>query len=98
MPTRNISLTPEQDAFVETIVESGEYQNASEAVRDALRALQQRRREDALKLQALRAQIRLGAAALDAGDATEIADRELPRFLDSLAPPRARARRRKLGR
>jgi putative addiction module CopG family antidote len=48
MPTRNISLTPEQDAFIEEAVKSGEYQNASEAVRDALRALQQRRREDAL--------------------------------------------------
>jgi antitoxin ParD1/3/4 len=47
MPTRNISLTPEQDAFVGEVVEAGEYQNASEAIRDALRALQQRRRETA---------------------------------------------------
>jgi antitoxin ParD1/3/4 len=47
-------LTPEQDSFVERIVKSGEYQNASEAIRDALRALQQRRKEDALKLKALR--------------------------------------------
>ena len=39
MPTRNISLTSEQDAFIEKAVKSGEYQNASEAVRDALRAL-----------------------------------------------------------
>ena len=54
MPTRNISLTDEQDAFVEKVVRTGEYQNASEAVRDALRALLQRRREDALKLKALR--------------------------------------------
>lgn len=37
MPTRNISLTPEQDAFIQGGVRSGEYQNASEAVRDALR-------------------------------------------------------------
>ena len=44
MPTRNISLTDEQDAFVERVVKAGEYQNASEAVRDALRVLQQRRR------------------------------------------------------
>jgi hypothetical protein len=28
MPTRNISLTPEQDAFIEEAVKSGEYQNA----------------------------------------------------------------------
>src|SRR5438876_20805 len=36
MPTRNINLTPEQDSFVDKVVKSGEYQNASEAVRDAL--------------------------------------------------------------
>jgi antitoxin ParD1/3/4 len=63
MPTRNISLTPEQDAFIEEAVKSGEYQNASEAVRDALRALQQRRREDILKLEALRASTHLNRAS-----------------------------------
>lgn len=57
MPTRNISLTPEQDAFIEKAVDAGEYQNAIEAARDALRALQQRRREDALKLKALRMKV-----------------------------------------
>src|ERR1700741_5073767 len=72
MPTRNISLTPEQDAFVDNVVKSGEYQNASEAIRDALRALQQRRKEDALKLKALRQQIKAGTDALDRGDFVEI--------------------------
>src|ERR1700752_478330 len=71
MPTRNISLTPEQDAFIEDVIKSGEYQNASEAVRDALRVLRQRRREDALKLRALRAQIKAGVDALDRGEYTE---------------------------
>jgi antitoxin ParD1/3/4 len=47
MPTRNISLTNEQNAFVEKLVKAGEYQNVSEALRDALRALEQRRREEA---------------------------------------------------
>jgi antitoxin ParD1/3/4 len=94
MPTRNISLTTEQDAFVEKIVEAGEYQNASEAMRDALRALQQRRREDALKLDALRAQIQLGVAALDRGDAVEVDDGELEDFMSQLAaPPRKRRQR-----
>lgn len=32
MPTRNINLTSEQDAFVSKAVEAGEYQNASEAI------------------------------------------------------------------
>jgi len=84
MPTRNISLTPAQDAFIEKAVESGEYQNASEAVRDALRALQQRRREDALKLKALRMQIKAGVDALDRGELTEIAGSDLDRYLEGL--------------
>ncbi|MGA2291136.1 type II toxin-antitoxin system ParD family antitoxin [Bradyrhizobium sp.] len=85
MPTRNISLTPEQDAFVESVVEAGEYQNASEAVRDALRALQQRRREDALKLKALRVQIKAGVDALERGEFTEVDAVDLEGYLESLA-------------
>jgi antitoxin ParD1/3/4 len=84
MPTRNISLTPEQDAFVESVVEAGEYQNASEAVRDALRALQQRRREDALKLKALRVQIKAGVDALERGEFTEVDAVDLEGYLESL--------------
>jgi antitoxin ParD1/3/4 len=87
MPTRNISLTDEQDAFVEKVVKSGEYQNGSEAVRDALRVLQQRRSEDALKLKALRAQIKAGIDALDRGDFVEVDDAELDDYLDGLAAP-----------
>jgi antitoxin ParD1/3/4 len=85
MPTRHISLTPEQDAFVEGVVKAGEYQNASEAVRDALRALQQRRREDALKLKALRMHIKAGVEALDRGEFTEVDDVDLEGYLESLA-------------
>lgn len=85
MPTRNISLTPAQDAFIEEAVKSGEYQNASEAVRDALRALQQRRREDALKLEALRRRLDSGIAALEAGEFTEVAEAELDAYLEGLA-------------
>jgi antitoxin ParD1/3/4 len=84
MPTRNISLTAEQDAFVQEVVEAGEYQNASEAVRDALRVLQQRRKEDGLRLKALRAQVRVGVDALDRGDFTEIEAVELEGYLERL--------------
>ncbi len=86
MPTRNVNLTAEQDAFVERVVKAGEYQNASEAIRDALRVLQQRRRDDALKLKALRAQIAAGLEALKRGDFTEIADGDLERYLEELTP------------
>jgi antitoxin ParD1/3/4 len=84
MPTRNISLTPEQDAFIEETVRSGECQNASEAVRDALRALQQRRREDGLKLEALQMQIKAGVDALDRSAFAEVVDVDLDRYLEDL--------------
>lgn len=93
MPTRNISLTPEQDAFVEEVVEAGEYQNASEAIRDALRALQQRRREDSLRLKALRAQIKAGVDALDRGDFVEVDDADLEGYLERVSMPTARPAR-----
>ncbi|HUE85813.1 MAG TPA: type II toxin-antitoxin system ParD family antitoxin [Vicinamibacterales bacterium] len=86
MPTRNISLTPEQDAFVEKVVEAGEYQNASEAIRDALRVLQQRRKEDSLRLKALRAQIKVGIDAIDRGDFAEVDDADLEGYLERLTP------------
>jgi antitoxin ParD1/3/4 len=84
MPIRNIRLTAEQDAFVESIVKSGEYENVSEAVRDALRVLKQRRREDALKLKALRLQIRAGLAELERGDFEEIEAGDLEDYLEEL--------------
>lgn len=64
-----------------------EYQNPSEAVRDALRALQQRRREDALKLKALRVQIKGGIDALDRGDFVEVDDAEIDDYLEGLTAP-----------
>jgi antitoxin ParD1/3/4 len=94
MPTRNISLTAEQDAFVQEVVEAGEYQNASEAVRDALRVLQQRRREDSLRLKALRAQIRAGVDALDRGDFAEVENADLEEYLERLTTTSAAKRAR----
>ncbi|PYR81773.1 MAG: type II toxin-antitoxin system ParD family antitoxin [Acidobacteria bacterium] len=84
MPTRNISLTAEQDAFVEKLVKAGEYQNASEALRDALRALEQRRREDELKLRALRMQVKAGIDAIKRGDFAEIEESDLDDYLEGL--------------
>jgi antitoxin ParD1/3/4 len=93
MPTRNISLTAEQDAFVAKLIKAGEYQNASEALRDALRALEQRRREDELKLKALRMQIKAGIDAIKQGDFTEVEEGDLDGYLEGLkATPTKRAR------
>ena len=39
--TRNVSLPPHQDAFVDALVSAGRYRTASEVVRDGLRLLEQ---------------------------------------------------------
>jgi antitoxin ParD1/3/4 len=93
MPTRNINLTHEQDEFVESVVRTGEYQNASEAIRDALRALKQRRQEDALKLERLRLRIEAGIDDLERGEFVEVDDGDLDEYFDGLSgaqedPPR----------
>ena len=90
MPTRNVSLTPEQDAFIDEVLEKGEYRNASEAMRDAIRALQQRRVLEALKLDKLRLSINAGVAALDRGEYIEVEDTDLDVYLDDLAAPASR--------
>jgi antitoxin ParD1/3/4 len=67
MPTRNVNLTEELDRFVLSKVETGRYENASEVVRSALRALEREELEYEAKLAALR-------AAIDEGDASGIFD------------------------
>jgi antitoxin ParD1/3/4 len=67
MPTRNINLTPQLDRFVDGMIQDGQYANASEVLRAGLRALEQNRREERIKLEALR-------AAIDEGDACNPAD------------------------
>ena len=68
MPTRNINLTPEMDAFVDAKIKSGQYANASEVLRAGLRALEEDEREDQAKLEALRAAVQAGE---DSGIAEE---------------------------
>jgi antitoxin ParD1/3/4 len=84
MPTKNVNLTVQQSAFVDRLVKSGEYQNASEAVRDALRMLQQRRAEEAAKLKVLRRLVREGLDDLENGDYVELEDAELEGYFDEL--------------
>jgi antitoxin ParD1/3/4 len=66
MPTRNVNLTDELDRFVLQKVKSGRYENASEVVRAALRALEREEQLYQAKLAALR-------TAIDEGDASGVA-------------------------
>lgn len=67
MPTRNVVLTDHQAILIEGLVTSGRYQNASEVLREGLRLLEQREKEDALKLKALKAAVQLGLDDIEAG-------------------------------
>lgn len=67
MPTRNVVLTGHQSRFVEQLVSSGRYQNASEVLREGLRLIEQREIEDTARLEALRNAVRVGSADFDAG-------------------------------
>ena len=90
---RGSSLVDTTKEFQE-VVEAGEYQNASEAIRDAFRVLQQRRKEDSLKLKALRAKIKAGIDALDRGDFAEVEDADLEEYLERLTTTSAAKRAR----
>jgi antitoxin ParD1/3/4 len=66
MPTRNVSLPEKLDQFITAKVESGDYANASEVMRTALRLLEKEEREYEEKMTALRAAIAEGDASPDA--------------------------------
>ena len=68
MPTRNVVITDHQARLVDDLVESGEYQNASEVLREGLRLVEERRAEQAAKLDALRAAVHVGIASAERGD------------------------------
>ena len=67
MPTRNVVLTDHQAHFVEQLVTSGRYQNASEVLREGLRLVERRESEDEMRLAALREAARIGIADIDGG-------------------------------
>ena len=66
MPTRNVSLPEKLDQFITAKVESGDYANASEVMRTALRLLEKEEQEYEEKMAILRAAIAEGDASPDA--------------------------------
>ncbi|MGD0294227.1 MAG: type II toxin-antitoxin system ParD family antitoxin [Terracidiphilus sp.] len=82
MPTRNVSLPEKLDKFITTKVEAGEYANASEVMRTALRLLEKEEREYEEKMAALRAAIAEGDAS---GDAEPGVFERLDAYIEELA-------------
>lgn len=77
----NIHFTRSQEDYLRGLVDSGEYGNISEAVREAIRLLKQKEKEDALKLQHLRAMIDEGEADIQNGNYVEYALNQTDRLL-----------------
>lgn len=75
MPTRNVVLTEHQSSFVESLVASGRYQNASEVLREGLRLVEQQEKEDIARLEALRQAVVAGISDMESGRFSEFNDR-----------------------
>ncbi len=84
MPTRNVVLSDHQHDFVETLVQSGRYQNASEVLREGLRLIEERERIEGAKLKVLQQAARKGWADIAAGHYTDVADDRLEDFIGQL--------------
>jgi antitoxin ParD1/3/4 len=84
MPTRNVVITDHQQQLIETLVDSGRYQNASEVLRDGLRLVEQREALEAEKLKVLRKAVDEGWAAVAAGNYVDLNDDELDDYIAGL--------------
>lgn len=84
MPTRNVVLSEHQHEFVDILVQSGRYQNASEVLREGLRLIERRERLEASKLKALQEAARTGWADVAAGRHTDVSDDRLEDFIGQL--------------
>jgi antitoxin ParD1/3/4 len=74
MPILNIDLIDQLASFIDSSIASGRHNNASEVVREGLRLLEERHKEEGAKLERLREDARIGFDALDRGDYIEIRD------------------------
>jgi antitoxin ParD1/3/4 len=90
MPTRNVVLSEHQHELVEALVQSGRYQNASEVLREGLRLIEDREREDAARLSALSDAADRGWRDVAAGRYSDLADDELDDFIGQLGVRAAR--------
>ena len=82
--TRNVVLSQHQHELVESWVESGRYQNASEVLREGLRLLERQDMEDAARLAALRDAVEKGWSDLAAGRYDDVSDENLDDFIGQL--------------
>ena len=71
MASRNISLTDHHDTLIDTKVQSGEYANASEVVREGLRLIEERDRELAARVEGISTRVAVGLEQAERGEIVE---------------------------
>jgi len=67
----NVSLTPELEQFVQTKVQTGRYNSASEVVREALRLLEEHEGARAAQLAEFNKELGRRLASLDRGESVD---------------------------
>ena len=72
----NVSLTPELEALVNEKVKSGDYNSASEVIREALRLLKEQDLLKELRREEIRREVMKGVADMEAGRYTTISNDE----------------------
>lgn len=81
----NLSLTPQLEQYVRNCVGTGDYNNASEVVREAIRLFKKNDEENALKLSALKSLIAQGDDDLASGQSNVFnSETELDEFFEKL--------------
>ena len=98
MATRNVNLTQHYSDFVDHLIASGRYKNASEVLRAGLRLLEQSTTEEEHKLAMLRNLAAEGFEQIDQGQGIELpSQKRLSSHIAKLGRGAAKAIQRKSG-
>ena len=76
MPTQNVNITDAQSEFIRQCVESGDYNNASELVREALRLLKVQKDEQQVRIEYLRGELQEAYDARERGEYIDLHGKE----------------------
>jgi antitoxin ParD1/3/4 len=90
---REVKLTGRMERFIAERVAAGDYADADEAIRAALRLLEREHRLYERKLARLKAAVQLGYDQIDRGEYRDIAEGEIEAWIEELgreatSPPR----------
>ena len=80
--SKSVVLTPHLEAFIDEMVASGRYQNASEVMREGLRLLERREVAERAELAWLRDQVAEGLAEAERGEFAEGSVEEIFRTIN----------------